>query len=74
MPMRASTPACSTAPKRPALALDPKRKSYVHLVRGELDRQRPEAHRGDAAMLEAEPQITVADGKDAEVLVFDLAA
>jgi redox-sensitive bicupin YhaK (pirin superfamily) len=52
-PMRASTPACSTAPKRPALALDPKRKAYVHLVRGELDRQRQKLVGGDAAKLKA---------------------
>jgi quercetin 2,3-dioxygenase len=56
------------------LALGSGRKGYVHLVRGELlvDEQRLSA--GDAALLDDERQITLSGGKDAEVLVFDLAA
>ena len=44
-PMPACTPACSMAPRRAELALDPRRKGYVHLVRGELDGQRAAAGR-----------------------------
>jgi redox-sensitive bicupin YhaK (pirin superfamily) len=56
------------------LALDPKRKSYVHLVRGELEVNGRKLATGDAAMLEGESQLALASGKNAEVLVFDLAA
>ncbi len=57
-----------------SLALDPKRKSYVHLVRGELEVNGQKLSGGDAAMLEGESQLTLGAGTDAEVLVFDLAA
>ncbi len=55
------------------LALDPARKSYVHLIRGELEVNGKKLATGDAAMLQGEPQLSLAGGKDAEVLVFDLA-
>ncbi|MGJ7541305.1 pirin family protein [Variovorax sp. LT1R16] len=57
-----------------ALTLDPARKSYVHLVRGELEVNGRKLVTGDAALLEGEAQLALAGGKDAEVLVFDLAA
>ncbi|GER11301.1 pirin family protein [Variovorax boronicumulans] len=57
-----------------SLALDPQRKSYVHLVRGELEVNGQKLSGGDAAMLEGESQLTLGAGKDAEVLVFDLTA
>lgn len=57
-----------------SLALDPARKSYVHLVRGELDVNGKTLTTGDAALIEGESQLTLASGKDAEVLVFDLSA
>ncbi|MDN6886851.1 pirin family protein [Variovorax sp. CAN2819] len=60
--------------EKASLSLDPKRKSYVHLVRGELEVNGQKLSGGDAAMLEGESQVTLAGGKDAEVLVFDLAA
>jgi redox-sensitive bicupin YhaK (pirin superfamily) len=56
------------------LALDPRRKSYVHLVRGELDVNGQRLATGDAAMIEGETALALGGGKDAEVLVFDLAA
>jgi redox-sensitive bicupin YhaK (pirin superfamily) len=56
------------------LALNPARKSYVHLVRGELDVNGSRLATGDAALIENESQLTLAHGKDAEVLVFDLSA
>jgi len=59
--------------ERAELALDPARKAYVHLVRGELQVNGQPLHGGDAALLEGEPKIAIAHGRDAEVLVFDLA-
>ncbi len=55
------------------LALDPGRKTYVHLVRGELKVNGQVLHTGDAAALQSESQLQLTDGKAAEVLVFDLA-
>jgi quercetin 2,3-dioxygenase len=54
------------------LTLGPNRKSYVHLVRGELEVNGQRLAAGDAALLADETQLTLAHGKDAEVLVFDL--
>ncbi|MFM2275155.1 MAG: hypothetical protein RL211_1027 [Pseudomonadota bacterium] len=56
------------------LALDPKRKSYVHLVHGELEVNGQMLTTGDAALLDGETQVSLKNGKNAEVLVFDLAA
>ena len=56
------------------LALNPARKAYVHLVRGELQVNGQMLATGDAALLEGEKKLTLGAGKDAEVLVFDLAA
>lgn len=55
------------------LALDPQRLAYVHLVRGELSVNGTRLVAGDAAKLQGETELTLAGGKDAEVLVFDLA-
>ena len=56
------------------LTLDPKRKSYVHLVHGELEVNGQMLTTGDAALLDGESQVSLTNGKNAEVLVFDLAA
>ena len=56
------------------LALNPERKSYIHLVRGELQVNGQSLSGGDAAMLSGENQLQLSAGKGAEVLVFDLAA
>jgi redox-sensitive bicupin YhaK (pirin superfamily) len=56
------------------VAIDPKRKAYVHLVRGEASVNGVELHAGDAALIEAESSVAITQGRDAEVLVFDLAA
>ncbi|MES2973324.1 MAG: pirin family protein [Pseudomonadota bacterium] len=56
------------------LTLDPARKSYVHLVRGEIEVNGQKLAAGDAAMIENEKQLALGNGKSAEVLVFDLAA
>jgi redox-sensitive bicupin YhaK (pirin superfamily) len=54
------------------LALDPERKAYVHLVRGELLVNEQRLSGGDAVLLENENRISLSNGVDAEVLVFDL--
>ena len=56
------------------VAVDPSRKAYVHLVRGEASVNGVELHAGDAALIEAESSVAITQGRDAEVLVFDLAA
>ena len=57
-----------------SLALDPARKAYVHLVRGQLEINGQRLQAGDAAMLANETGLKLGNGQDAEVLVFDLAA
>ena len=56
------------------LPLDPARKAYVFLVRGSLQVNGQQLNAGDAAMLQAETSLALDKGRDAEVLVFDLAA
>ena len=55
------------------LALDPARKTYVHLVRGALQVNGQALSAGDAALIEKETALALTEGRDAEVLVFDLA-
>jgi redox-sensitive bicupin YhaK (pirin superfamily) len=57
-----------------SLTLDPARKSYVHLVRGELQVNGQTLTTGDAALIEGESQLALTSAKEAEVLVFDLSA
>ncbi|MDZ7938590.1 MAG: pirin family protein [Rhodoferax sp.] len=56
------------------LALDPARKAYVQVVHGEIEVNGTALASGDAALLEGESRIALAQGKNAEVLVFDLHA
>ena len=56
------------------LPLDARRKTYVHLVRGELEVNGQALKTGDAALVEDEGRLELSGGKQAEVLVFDLAA
>ncbi len=56
------------------LSLDAARKSYVQLVRGELEVNGTRLAAGDAAMIEGESRLALRSARDAEVLVFDLAA
>ncbi|KQT10371.1 pirin family protein [Ramlibacter sp. Leaf400] len=48
------------------------RKGYVHLVRGELQVNGKPLRAGDAALLDNETRVRLDQGRDAEVLVFDL--
>ena len=52
--------------------LDPKRKGYIHLIRGSLKVNGQQLHSGDALLIENESSLHVSDGVDAEVLFFDL--
>jgi hypothetical protein len=56
------------------LPLNPKRKAYVHVVRGSVEVNGTPLVAGDAAKLEGEGALALGRGRDAEVLVFDLAA
>ncbi len=55
------------------LVLDPARKAYVHLVRGQLTVNDRALQGGDALLVEGESRLDLDHGVDAEVLVFDLA-
>lgn len=56
------------------LNLDPARKCYVQLVRGDLQVNGQSLVRGDAALIAGESHLRLSHGDDAEVLVFDLQA
>jgi redox-sensitive bicupin YhaK (pirin superfamily) len=53
--------------------LNPARKVYVHLVRGQLEVNGRALQTGDAALLADESSLTLSGAHAAEVLVFDLA-
>jgi quercetin 2,3-dioxygenase len=56
------------------LTLDPKRKAYVHLVRGSVNVNGQTLQGGDAAKIQGETSLTLNAASGAEVLVFDLSA
>ncbi|HSI48085.1 MAG TPA: pirin family protein [Ideonella sp.] len=56
------------------LALNPARKTWVHLARGKLTVNGQQLSAGDALALTGEHQLEISGGQGAEVLVFDLAA
>ena len=56
------------------LSLTAGRKTYVHLVRGALQVNGHALSGGDAALIDNETTLSLTHGRDAEVLVFDLAA
>ncbi|RVU46489.1 pirin family protein [Rubrivivax rivuli] len=62
-----------TGGERAELALNPRRITYVHVVRGALRVNDRALKAGDAARLDQETQLVLEGGEDAEVLVFDLA-
>jgi redox-sensitive bicupin YhaK (pirin superfamily) len=57
-----------------SLTLDPTRKAYVHLIKGELKVNDISLSAGDALFVSDETALTLTDGHNAEVLIFDLAA
>lgn len=56
------------------LDLDLQRKTYVHLIRGSLQVNDILLSSGDALLTENESSLLISNGKDAEVLVFDLSS
>lgn len=56
------------------LDLDLQRKTYVHLIRGSLQVNDILLSSGDALLIENESSLLISNGKDAEVLVFDLSS
>jgi len=57
-----------------SLTLDPQRKAYVHLIKGELKVNDLSLSAGDALLVSDETELTITNGQGAEVLVFDLVA
>jgi len=57
-----------------SLTLNPSRKAYVHLIKGELKVNDISLSAGDALFVSDETALTLTDGHNAEVLIFDLAA
>ncbi|HEX6703568.1 MAG TPA: pirin family protein [Albitalea sp.] len=56
------------------IKLDPSRKAYVHVVRGSVNANGKPLAAGDAALLSEESVLRLDQGRDAEVIAFDLAA
>ena len=54
------------------LTIDPHRKAYVHLIQGSLDINGQTLSGGDALLIQDENHLDLTNGKNAEVLVFDL--
>jgi quercetin 2,3-dioxygenase len=54
------------------LPLQSQRKAYVQLIRGELVANGQRLSAGDALLLDGESAVVLGQGRDAEVLVFDL--
>jgi redox-sensitive bicupin YhaK (pirin superfamily) len=54
------------------LSLDPERLAYVHVATGAVVVNGVQLEAGDAVRVTAETQISLGDGKQAHVLVFDL--
>jgi redox-sensitive bicupin YhaK (pirin superfamily) len=65
--------ACSTATSASNCRLRPDRLTYVHLARGALQANGQALAAGDALTLSGEALLSLDSGRDAEVLVFDLA-
>ncbi|QBQ98217.1 pirin family protein [Paraburkholderia pallida] len=59
--------------ERAEYALPAGRRAYVHVARGALEVNGERLAAGDAAMIEGETAVTLANGDAAEVLLFDLA-
>ena len=58
--------------ERAALEVAPGRRLYVHVARGKVTANGEALDAGDALKLTDTPVLSLADGADAEVLVFDL--
>lgn len=56
------------------LQIDANRKGYIHLIKGKLSINSLALSAGDALFIENEGEILVSNGRDAEVLFFDLSS
>ena len=65
---------CFDGPESETLVLNPSRKAYVHVARGQIEANGHALATGDALMLADESTLTIKNGREAEILVFDLAA
>ena len=61
------------ADEQVALPLSPARRTWVQVVRGQVEVNGTALDAGDAVGLQQERELRIAHGHDAEVLVFDLA-
>jgi len=58
--------------ERASLKLERNRRSYVHVVRGQVRVNGAELEEGDALKITDSPEVLIEKGRAAEVLVFDL--
>jgi redox-sensitive bicupin YhaK (pirin superfamily) len=58
--------------ERAAVTLAPGRRAWLHVARGDITVNGIALKPGDALALEDEPRIALSDGRQAEVLLFDL--
>lgn len=58
--------------ERASLPLAPGRRAYLHVARGEVVANGVALQPGDALQITGESSVEVTDGRDAEVLLFDL--
>lgn len=58
--------------ERAELTLGPNRYAYVHVIRGSVRVNGTTLNDGDGARVRQEERLTFTDGRDAEILVFDL--
>lgn len=54
------------------MALNPLRKAYAHLIKGVLNINGIPLSEGDALLIENESTLLIGEGRDAEVIIFDL--
>jgi quercetin 2,3-dioxygenase len=63
-----------TGAEQAQLALDPQRQAYVQVARGRITANGEALQTGDALKVTRADRLTLSQGEDAEVLVFDLPA
>ena len=63
-----------TGAQQAQLALEPRRQAYVQVARGRITVNGQALHTGDALKVTRSDLLTLSEGEDAEVLVFDLPA
>ena len=59
-------------PQSAQLTLNPHAKAYAHLITGSLNINGQDLCAGDALLVENEKQLDISNGKEAEVLIFEL--